>query len=94
MIDVFIPSYHRAQNIKTAKFLIKNGYDTNKIHIIIDDEADDSLEYKEQAIKFLICNNQGKGMITYIDLANQEGQQVNLEICFMIMLKSYLLIFI
>jgi hypothetical protein len=55
MIEVFIPSYHRAENIKTAKFLIKNGYDTKKIHIIIDDEAEDSLEYKEQVNK-LGCN--------------------------------------
>lgn len=55
MIDIFIPSYHRPNNIKTAKFFIKNGYDAKKIHVFIDDEAEDFLEYKE-ATRRLGCN--------------------------------------
>jgi hypothetical protein len=55
MIDIFIPSYHRPDNIKTAKYFIKNGYDAKKIHIFIDDDADDRLEYQEQCRK-LGCN--------------------------------------
>ena len=55
MIDIFIPSYHRANNIKTAKYFIKKGYDPKKIHIFIDDEANDRLEYKEECRK-LGCN--------------------------------------
>jgi hypothetical protein len=55
MIDIFIPSYHRPDNIKTAKYFIKKGYDAKKIHIFIDDEADDRLEYKEEVRK-LGCN--------------------------------------
>tara|TARA_R100001143_G_scaffold48173_1_gene43123 strand:+ start:399 stop:1310 length:912 start_codon:yes stop_codon:yes gene_type:complete len=51
MIDIFIPSYHRPDNIKTAKYFIKKGYEAKKIHIFIDDEADDRLEYKEAARK-------------------------------------------
>ena len=55
MIDILIPSYHRPENIKTAKYFIKKGYDPKKIHIFIDDEADDRLEYKEETRK-LGCN--------------------------------------
>ena len=45
MIDIFIPSYHRSDNIKTAKYFIKKGYDPNNIHVFIDDEADDAEDY-------------------------------------------------
>jgi len=55
MIDILIPSYHRPENIKTAKYFIKKGYDPKKIHIFIDDEADDRLEYKEETRR-LGCN--------------------------------------
>ena len=55
MIDIFIPSYHRPDNIKTAKYFIKKGYDAKKIHVFIDDEADDRLEYQEECRK-LGCN--------------------------------------
>ena len=55
MIDIFIPSYHRANNIKTAKYFVKKGYDAKKIHVFIDDEANDFLEYKEETRK-LGCN--------------------------------------
>ena len=55
MIDIFIPSYHRPNNIKTAKYFIKKGYDPQNIHIFIDDEANDRLEYKEECRK-LGCN--------------------------------------
>ena len=55
MIDIFIPSYHRANNIKTAKYFVKKGYEAKKIHVFIDDEADDFLEYKEETRK-LGCN--------------------------------------
>jgi hypothetical protein len=55
MIDIFIPSYHRPDNIKTAKYFIKKGYEAKKIHIFIDDDADDRLEYQEECRK-LGCN--------------------------------------
>jgi len=51
MIDIFIPSYHRPQNIKTAKYFKKIGYDVNKIHVVIDDETDDRNEYLEETKK-------------------------------------------
>lgn len=46
-VNVFIPSYHRARNIKTAKYLIKIGYDPTLIYVVIDSEADDRAEYEE-----------------------------------------------
>ena len=55
MIDIFIPSYHRPFNIKTAKYFIKLGYDPKKIHVFIDDETDDIVDYVE-ATHNLQCN--------------------------------------
>lgn len=48
MIDVFIPSYHRPTNIKTAKFLASIGYDMSKCHVVIDSEADDADKYRKE----------------------------------------------
>jgi len=50
-IDIFIPSYKRAKNNKTAKYFIKIGYDPKKIHVILDSEADDFKEYEEVCAK-------------------------------------------
>lgn len=47
MIDIFIPSYKRSDNLKTLKFFKKIGYDVSRIHIFIDSEADDKNEYEE-----------------------------------------------
>ena len=51
MIDIFVPSYHRAKNVKTAKYLLKIGYNPEKIHIVIDSEADDLEAYKKEMEK-------------------------------------------
>lgn len=48
-IDIFIPSYHRPHNNKTADYFIRNGYDPNKIHVVLDSEADDIAEYEQEA---------------------------------------------
>lgn len=50
MIDIFIPSYKRADNLRTLKFFSSIGYDASKIHIFIDNEAEDIKDY-EKAIK-------------------------------------------
>jgi hypothetical protein len=50
MIDIFIPSYHRSDNLKTVKYFLKIGWDSKKIHVFIDDEADDIKDYE------LVCN--------------------------------------
>lgn len=47
-VDIFIPSYHRPTNIKTAKYFCKIGWEPSKIHVFIDSEADDSIEYAEE----------------------------------------------
>ena len=53
---IFIPSYHRANNCKTAHFFIEQvGWPSDKIHIFIDSEADDSAAY-ERLCKRLKCN--------------------------------------
>ena len=48
MIDIFIPSYHRPMNVKTAKYFVGIGYDPKKIHVFIDSETDDKTEYQEE----------------------------------------------
>lgn len=53
MIDIFIPSYHRPNNIKTAKYLLKIGYSASNIHIFVDNEAEDIEEYEK------VCNFYG-----------------------------------
>lgn len=45
MIDIFIPSYHRAENLKTAKYYKRIGWDMSKVHVVIDSEADDKADY-------------------------------------------------
>lgn len=52
MIDVFIPSYHRADNLKTVKFLEKIEYDMKHVYVFIDDEADDRERYKAVAKQY------------------------------------------
>jgi len=55
MIDILIPSYHRPYNVKTAKYFLKKGWDPKKIHIVIDDEADDREDYENET-ELLGCN--------------------------------------
>ncbi len=56
MIDIFIPSYQRSNNIKTAKYFVeKIGYNAKNIHVVIDDEADDIEQYTEECER-LGCN--------------------------------------
>ena len=55
MIDVFIPSYHRPTNNKTAKYLQSIGYDMRKVWTICDSEADDLKDYERECAK-LGCN--------------------------------------
>lgn len=47
-IDLFIPSYHRARNIKTMDYFLKLGYDPKHIWVFIDDETDDIHEYRDE----------------------------------------------
>jgi hypothetical protein len=49
MIDIFIPSYHRSDNLKTVKYFVRIGWDPSKIHVFIDSEADDAADYEYQA---------------------------------------------
>ena len=46
LVPVFIPSYHRPDNVKTAKYFVRQGWDPKKIYVVIDTEADDRAEYE------------------------------------------------
>ena len=52
MINIFIPSYHRPRNLKTVKYFLKIGWDSTKLHVFIDDEADDHFQYIEAEEKY------------------------------------------
>lgn len=54
MIDIFIPSYHRPKQIRTAKYFKRMGYDMQFVHIFCDDMAGD-LEQYEQSCEELGC---------------------------------------
>lgn len=45
-VHIFIPSYHRADNLKTVRYFIEIGYPAEYLHVFIDDEADDRVLYK------------------------------------------------
>jgi hypothetical protein len=48
MIDIFIPSYHRPRNIKTATYFVGNGWNPKNVHVVIDSEADDRYDYQDE----------------------------------------------
>lgn len=52
MIDVFIPSYHRADNLKTVRYMEKIDYDMQHVYVFVDDEADDRERYKAVAKQY------------------------------------------
>lgn len=54
-INIFIPSYKRADNLKTVVFLEKLNWDMKKVHVVIDSEAEDEKEYRE-ACEGFGCN--------------------------------------
>jgi len=49
MIDIFIPSYHRADNLKTVNYYKRIGWNMDNIHVVIDSETDDIPDYEYQA---------------------------------------------
>lgn len=51
MINIFIPSYHRWENLKTVNYFIKIGWKPELIHVVIDNEADDIKQYKKMSEK-------------------------------------------
>lgn len=51
MIKIFIPSYHRPDNIKTAKFFVKLGWNPKDLIVFVDNEAGDYEEYEKECEK-------------------------------------------
>ena len=52
MIDIYIPSYHRPNNIMTCQYFKKLGYDMSKITVFVDNESDDISEYRKACDEF------------------------------------------
>lgn len=76
MVDVFIPSYHRANNLKTVKCFKRMGYDMSKVTVFVDDWADDIDEYRKSCEEFG-CNleifdmNEAVRRYDYVHRANK-----------------------
>lgn len=51
MIDIFIPSYHRAKNLKTVKYFLDLGWKSDKLHVFIDTEDDQVDLYRAESDK-------------------------------------------
>lgn len=52
-IPLFVPSYHRADNLKTVNYFIGLGYPAELITVFVDSEADDIDEYRA------VCKQKG-----------------------------------
>lgn len=87
MIDIFIPSYKRPNNIKTAKFFKKMNYDMDNIHVCIDDESDDVDEYQKECDKLgchlrIFSQEESRRRYDYVHRANplrrSTGQAYNM----------------
>lgn len=52
MEHIFIPSYKRADNLKTVKYFNAIGWEMGKIHVVIDSEADDKDDYQKTCDKY------------------------------------------
>lgn len=47
MIDIYIPSYHRPNNLMTCQYFQRIGYDMSKLTVFVDNESDDIAEYRK-----------------------------------------------
>lgn len=76
MIDIYLTSYHRPNNIKTAKWLQKHGYDMDKVTVFIDDEAGDTEQYVESCKNFgchlhVFSQSEARKRYDYVHRANK-----------------------
>lgn len=55
-VNIFIASYHRPHNIKTMRWFVERGYPAGKIHVFVDNEADDIAEYEQEVVGKYGCN--------------------------------------
>lgn len=63
-VDVFIPSYHRSDNLKSLRYLCGIGWEPKNIHILIDNEAGDEKDYRETCERYGCC-------LEVLDIAEQ-----------------------
>lgn len=59
MINLFIPSYHRPDNLKTVNLFLSLGWEPKNIWVFVDDETDDIEAYREQ------CNRYGINLVVF-----------------------------
>lgn len=94
MIDVFIPSYHRADNLKTVRYLEKIDYDMQHVYVFVDDEADDRERYKAVAKQYgfhlvvFDMTRHERGSTMCIERAYPDGVLGRLVICFRTMRRK------
>lgn len=48
-LHIFIPSYHRSDNLKSVRYLAEIGWEMSRVVVFIDNEAGDGADYEEQA---------------------------------------------
>ena len=70
MVDIFIPSYHRPDNLMTCKTFQRMGYDMSKVTVFIDSWADDKEAY-EKACKEFGCN------LVVFDMEDRKSTRLN-----------------
>lgn len=76
MVDVFIPSYHRADNLMTVKTFKRMGYDMSKVTVFVDSWTDDYADYHRTCNDFG-CNlevfdmNEAVSRYDYVHRANK-----------------------
>lgn len=58
-IPIFIPSYHRPDNLKTVRYFVEKGYPSELVYVFIDSEADDREEYRET------CRGYGCNLVVF-----------------------------
>lgn len=76
MIEIYLTSFHRPNNMLTAKWLQKVGYDMNKVTVFIDDEAGDTEEYKKACKEFgchlhVFSEKESRKRYDYVHRANK-----------------------
>ena len=79
MINIYLTSYHRPNNIKTAKWLKKIGYDMDMITVFIDDECGDIEDYqkscKELGINLHVFSQRdSRSRYDYVHRCNKFGR--------------------
>jgi len=50
IVDIFIPSYNRADNLRTVNYFLKNEYPAERLHVVVDDASEKEMINKYRAV--------------------------------------------